>query len=326
MARSIVGIFPDRRAAKHAILDLKAAGFDPQRMGIVMHDRSDAREVAEDEGVCSAAGAVTGGVIGGTAGALLAATGALAVPGIGPFISGGVLASLIGGTAGWLIGGLAGLGVSHDEAQYYQIRVEQGGVLVTVDPEGRDQEARHIMLDNGAEDTQPQGGRQSADHASKDTIAPGATPIAPEMGSAAPSSSGGTAAMTPASDTMADSRRGISRETLSGTLPNIPPDATRIPRQDSASAVGANDQPLPPGQQLTPSDDQMATGNDDTSRQTIQRRPAMDEDIIQGRTHGTVGDEDVKTDNRDQRGGTPDTGIVDDGDRPILDDQSGHGA
>ena len=74
------------------------------------------------------------------------------IPGIGPFISGGILATaLAGGAAGWLVGGLVGLGLSHEEAQYYQGRVEQGGVLITVDPEGRDEEARQILLKNGAE-------------------------------------------------------------------------------------------------------------------------------------------------------------------------------
>lgn len=294
MAHTVVGIFPDRRSAEHAIVDLKAASFDPQRMGVVMRDRSDAREVAQDQGVSSTAGAVTGGVVGGTAGALLAATGALAIPGIGPIITGGVLASLIGGTAGWLVGGLAGLGLSHDEAQYYQNRVEQGGVLVTVDAEGREGEARRILFDNGAEDMQSQGGGRNAGNSDVDTIARGTMPATP------PTSSGvGTAP-----DTMDDTRRRMSREMLSGTMPNIPPDATRVPRQDSASDVVVNDQPLPTGEQRTLDGERTATSYDyDTSQpsqQTMPRRPAMDEDILQGRTHGTVGDEDVATDRRDQ--------------------------
>lgn len=157
MANSIVGLFPDRAAAEAAIRDLKAAGFNTDRIGIVMRDRDEARDVASDQGVNSTSGAVTGGVIGGTAGALLAATGALAVPGVGPFITGGILASLVGGTAGWLIGGLVGMGVPREEAEYYQGRVEQGGVLVTVDAHGRDDEARQILLRNGAEGERNRG-------------------------------------------------------------------------------------------------------------------------------------------------------------------------
>jgi hypothetical protein len=152
MAKVIVGLFSDRVSAEHALVDLRASGFDTQRMGIVMRDPNEARETGASQGVTSTAGAVTGGVIGGTLGAILAATGTLVIPGIGPFISGGILATaLAGGAAGWLVGGLVGLGLSHEEAQYYQGRVEQGGVLISVDPQGRDEEARQILLKNGAE-------------------------------------------------------------------------------------------------------------------------------------------------------------------------------
>lgn len=289
MARTVAGIFPDRRSAEHAIVDLKADGFDPQRMGIVMQDRSDANEIAEDQSISSAAGAVTGGVIGGTAGALLAATGALAIPGIGPFITGGVLASLVGGTAGWLVGGLAGLGLSRDEAQYYQDRVEQGGILVTVDPEGRDAEAQRIMFDNGAEDIQAQGGSRSASTCVADTLPSPYTQDAQAL-------DGATRADP---DAMADTQRGMSREMLGGTLPNIPPDKTRIPRQGSASKVAENDQPPRTLGQRIVHDEQPATSHSEP-RQTVMRRPAMDEDIIQGRTHGAVGDKDVAPDERDE--------------------------
>jgi len=158
MARSIAGLFPERFEAEAAINDLKAAGFDPSRIGVVMRDKAESREVATAMGTESTEGAVSGGVIGGSLGALLAATGALVIPGIGPFISGGILAtSLVGGAAGWLVGGLAGLGIPKEEAEYYEHHVQQGGVLVTVDAQGRDSEARSILLRNGAEDLQDRG-------------------------------------------------------------------------------------------------------------------------------------------------------------------------
>lgn len=313
MARTVAGILPDRRSAEHAIVDLKAHGFDPQRMGIVMRDRSDAREIAEDQNISTTAVAVTGGVIGGTAGALLAATGALAVPGVGPFITGGVLATLVGSAAGWLVGGLAGLGLSRDEAEYYQNRVEQGGVLVTVDPQGRDAEARRIMLDDGAEDLQSQGKVQNAELGGYDTGAAVTTPASSASGSV---SLGGSTGAPP--DTMADARRGISREMLSSTMPNIPPDPTRVPRQDSDGDEIVNDQTLPVGEQRILSGDHPMQGYD-VSRQPVPQRPAMDEDIIQGRAHGYVGDEDVVTDRRDQGGSVPNTHAVDERDQHMLD-------
>ena len=61
------------------------------------------------------AGATTGGVAGGALG-LLAGIGALAIPGVGPFIAAGpIMAALsgaaLGATTGGIVGGLIGLGI-----------------------------------------------------------------------------------------------------------------------------------------------------------------------------------------------------------------------
>lgn len=158
MARSIVGLFPNRAAAEQAVEDLKAADFGASRIGVVMQDSAQQRDIAETHGTSTTEGAVAGGIIGGSLGAILAATGALVIPGIGPFITGGILTTaLVGGAAGWLVGGLAGLGIPQEEAEYYEDRVQQGDALVTVDAEGRDGEARAILLHNGATNLQSSG-------------------------------------------------------------------------------------------------------------------------------------------------------------------------
>lgn len=154
MARPVVGVFTDRMSAEQAITDLKQAGFDPSKMGLLMQNREEGKQAAKDSGVNVAGGAVTGGVIGGALGAILAATGAFVIPGIGPFVSAGILATAItGGAVGAIAGGLVGLGIPKQEAEYYETRVREGGILVTVDPQGQDMEAREILLRNGAEDT-----------------------------------------------------------------------------------------------------------------------------------------------------------------------------
>src|SRR5262245_45650240 len=66
-------------------------------------------------------GGLTGGIIGGTLG-LLAGIGALAIPGMGPFIAAGpIMAALsgvgAGGTLGGIIGGLIGAGIPEYEAK-----------------------------------------------------------------------------------------------------------------------------------------------------------------------------------------------------------------
>jgi hypothetical protein len=152
MANHLAGLFPDRAAAEQAIVDLKDAGFEPSRIGVLLRDRDDAIMMARENDIPSTEGAITGGLLGGSLGAILAAVGALTIPGVGPFISGGVLVTLIGGTAGWLVGGLATLGIPKEEAAYYEREVEQGRALVTVDAGDRIDEARSIMLRDGAED------------------------------------------------------------------------------------------------------------------------------------------------------------------------------
>ena len=63
--------------------------------------------------------------------------GALAIPGVGPFIAAGpimgALAGLgVGGAVGGLIGALVGMGIPEYEAKRYEGRLKDGGVLLSV--------------------------------------------------------------------------------------------------------------------------------------------------------------------------------------------------
>jgi len=163
MAHSIIGLFSDRAAARKAVTELAAAGFDPAHLGVALLDTP--RTPDPTAGVEGASGqaertteaAVGGGVLGGTAGALLAATGALVIPGVGPFIAGGILASLVGGTAGWLAGALVAQGLPHEAAAEIEGQVQAGSVLVVVQARGRDAEARALLRRTGAEGLEERG-------------------------------------------------------------------------------------------------------------------------------------------------------------------------
>jgi hypothetical protein len=105
----------------------------------------------------AAAGAGTGALLGGAVG-WLAGIGALAIPGLGPFIAAGpILGALsgmaVGGTVGGLTGALIGMGIPEYEAQQYERRLREGKVLISVHADNSDRAAtvRTIMSEEKGE-------------------------------------------------------------------------------------------------------------------------------------------------------------------------------
>ena len=103
-------------------------------------------------------GATTGGVLGGSLG-LLAGIGALAIPGLGPFIAAGpIMAALsgsaVGGSLGLLIGALLGSGIPEYEAKKYEAGLKEGNILISVHTNSNEEidRANEIMKKEGAKD------------------------------------------------------------------------------------------------------------------------------------------------------------------------------
>ena len=104
-------------------------------------------------------GAVAGGVLG-----WLAGIGALAIPGLGPFIAAGpIMAALagagVGGMTGGLVGALVGIGIPEYEAKRYEGRIKSGGILLSVhcDDSEWTSKAKDILEKTGAEDVSSTG-------------------------------------------------------------------------------------------------------------------------------------------------------------------------
>ncbi len=145
-----IGVFGNQEQARQAIDELERAGFDQKEIGYLV--RTAETEAADaDRQSRVATGAISGGVLGG----VLGAAASLLIPGIGPAIAGGILAATFGGivvgaAAGGVAGALANLGVSEDDARFYQRELEAGRTIVTVkNPDGAT-EAADIMRRNGA--------------------------------------------------------------------------------------------------------------------------------------------------------------------------------
>lgn len=159
---AVFGIYSSVPQAERAVDTLIQAGFSNAAVSVLMPDKQGTKDFAHEkhtkapEGATT--GAATGGVIGGTLG-LLAGIGALAIPGIGPFIAAGpimgALAGLgVGGTVGGLVGALVGMGIPEYEAKRYEGRVKEGGILMSVDCATSAQvaSAKDILQKTGADD------------------------------------------------------------------------------------------------------------------------------------------------------------------------------
>ena len=166
MSKSIVGIANSTSQVEATLADLQSDGLVPSSdISLLMPDSGRLGDTPElgavkatkaPEGATT--GAVSGGAIGGTVG-LLAGIGALAIPGLGPFIAAGpIMAALsgaaAGATAGGVVGGLVGLGIPEYEAKAYEDRIKKGGYLVAVPVENskKGDVVREILKRNGLED------------------------------------------------------------------------------------------------------------------------------------------------------------------------------
>lgn len=160
--KSVFCLAMDEGQAIRIVDQLKNEGFANDDISVLLPDKSSTREFAHEKGTKAPEGAVTGaasgGVIGGALG-WLAGIGALAIPGLGPFIAAGpIMAALsgaaVGATAGGIVGSLVGMGIPEYEAKRYQNRIREGRILIAVHSENSDQArmAKQVFEDSGAED------------------------------------------------------------------------------------------------------------------------------------------------------------------------------
>jgi hypothetical protein len=162
MAQAVFGLAKDEAHAIAIVEQLKTAGFSANDISVLFPDKTGTKDFAHEhhtkapEG--AAAGAGTGGLLGGALG-WLAGIGALAIPGLGPFIAAGpIMAALSGAAAGAALGGIAGaligLGIPEYEAKRYEGKIKEGHVLISVHTDDRTERSRakQILERAGAED------------------------------------------------------------------------------------------------------------------------------------------------------------------------------
>jgi hypothetical protein len=125
---AVFGIYPNRTSAENAVDALKAADFRNSDISVLLPEGAGTKDFAHEKNTKAPEGATTGAGTGALlAGGLgwLLGIGALAIPGLGPFIAAGpIMAALagagVGGAVGGLTGALIGMGIPEYEAKRYE--------------------------------------------------------------------------------------------------------------------------------------------------------------------------------------------------------------
>jgi uncharacterized membrane protein len=104
---------------------LREAGFSNNDISVLLPDKSGTRDFAHEQHTKAPDGATAG---------------ALAIPGLGPFIAAGpIMAALSGAALGAAVGGLTGaligMGIPEFEAKRYEGKLKQGNILISVHSE-----------------------------------------------------------------------------------------------------------------------------------------------------------------------------------------------
>ena len=173
----VYGLYATRAQAESAVDRLMSAGFRSEDISVLMQDNVGTKDFAHEKDTKTpegtTAGVVTGGAIGGTLG-LLAGIGALAIPGLGPFIAAGPIMGALaglgsGGVLGGVIGALIGMGIPEYEAKRYEGRIKEGGILMSVHCDAGDwvSKAKDLLKQTGAEDISS-ASEASADYGKSD--------------------------------------------------------------------------------------------------------------------------------------------------------------
>jgi len=164
---AVFGIYRDRSSVEYAVDVLRQENFRNTDISVLFPENQGTKDFAHEKNTKAPEGAATGAgsgaVIGGTLG-WLTGIGALAIPGLGPFIAAGpIVAALagvgVGGAIGGITGALIGMGIPEYEAKRYEGRVKEGGILLSVhcDDSNWTKRAKEILERTGAQDISSTG-------------------------------------------------------------------------------------------------------------------------------------------------------------------------
>ena len=174
---AVFGIYRNRSHAEQGVDALLDNDFRAEDISVLLPENMGTKDFAHEKHTKAPEGATTGAAsgaaIGGTLG-LLAGIGALAIPGLGPFIAAGPIMGALagagtGGVVGGVVGALVGMGIPEYEAKRYEGMIKEGRILLSVHCDNSDwvKRAKDILEWTNAEDISS-AGEASADYAKSD--------------------------------------------------------------------------------------------------------------------------------------------------------------
>lgn len=152
MKKLLLGVFPKHEDADTALFHLKDTGIESEEISIIAREDKVKEYRSRESG---GEAVVAGGLLGGIAGLLIAAT-PVVLPGVGILIAGPltVLTGLaMGAVTGGLLGALVDVGISESQARRFEKYIKEGGILLAVPvSEKTEAKARGILKEHNAEE------------------------------------------------------------------------------------------------------------------------------------------------------------------------------
>lgn len=141
-SNKVSAVFDTQSEAEHAVTQLRAAGIPSSAISLVSHQDGKSRST-DGDGHDTTSDFLGKAALGAGVGTALGIA-ALAIPGVGPLVAAGAIAAaaiptaaVTGAAAGLAAGSLASVmsdrDIGQEDSHYYEQRMGDGGVLVTVD-------------------------------------------------------------------------------------------------------------------------------------------------------------------------------------------------
>jgi len=159
--RAVLGIYANYSSVENAVEVLKEAGFRNGDISVLFPQRAGSKDFAHTKGTRvpegAAAGAGTGALLGGALGCWWAS--ALWRYQAWIPLSPPVRSWRVGGAVGGTTGALIGMGIPERQAKHYEVRVKEGGILLSAHSDNSDwaKRAKGILERTGAQDISSTG-------------------------------------------------------------------------------------------------------------------------------------------------------------------------